>query len=401
MPKTNPKKPYKTDRFIPIRTEGVALDLQHAKLHNLFDKSDTSFYQDSLSYQLWGATYSEISTQPILNFTLPQSTQPINYKPAFTLEVTQILDAPLISSDYYHNPLCWNSTHMYVGLGRSLYSYEIMTKQAVQLEETNSPVIALAANPNLLLKSSDDHTLRYIDTHTLTDVRESKGSLYNKMVSDKERGFYALSRTDFSLDHHDERQPSANTLLDLQQTTLGLDYNSQTHSLALIGETVKLYDTRRLSNPTVEFKEHKSPAKAVAFFEGNNRIATGGGGNDRSLKIWNTSNGDLIAEANTNAQVCNIHWIGKNALFITEGFEGNKVSCWSIYNKKLALTTASEKQHDRVLFSAQNPKKGTEIVTGCAGETLSFWSVKNTKRLPARKKEESKSFLDMDFGKIR
>jgi cell division cycle protein 20 (cofactor of APC complex) len=70
------------------------------------------------------------------------------------------------------------------------------------------------------------------------------------------------------------------------------------------------------SNPSLghtrwlhRFNDHLSAVKALAWcpFQ-SNLLASGGGGNDRCIKFWNTHTGLCLNSVDTEAQVCALIW---------------------------------------------------------------------------------------------
>lgn len=68
-------------------------------------------------------------------------------------------------------------------------------------------------------------------------------------------------------------------------------------------------NNRDAPSPVYTFEEHNATVKAieyVPFLSGLNcnMVATGGGGGDHSVKIWNLSNGTLHTSLDTQNKVC-------------------------------------------------------------------------------------------------
>jgi len=60
-----------------------------------------------------------------------------------------------------------------------------------------------------------------------------------------------------------------------------------------------------------------------------NVLATGGGTNDRSIKIWNVSSGNLLKSTDTESQVSGLIWSeAYREIVSTHGFMKNQLSIW-------------------------------------------------------------------------
>ena len=125
---------------------------------------------------------------------------------------------------------------------------------------------------------------------------------------------------------------------------------------------------------------HPAPTKALLF--PRNRpdvLISGGGTNDKQIRQWNLTDGEVDKQIDAQNQITNLHSISRTRFFATEGFTSHRVSCWREDEFKLERTTVSTPGQFRVLYSAQNPKNVSQIVTVSPREKLCFWSAKNKK----------------------
>ncbi len=177
---------------------------------------------------------------------------------------------------------------------------------------------------------------------------------------------------------------------------MGLTCDIKGNTLAIsTDDSVKLFDIRRLERSRLEFREHGYyNSKAITFSpHEENTIVTGGGGRDRTIKIWSTNTGRVHTQTQASGQITGLHYLGdKNTIFAAEGLTENRVSCWALDHFNLTMVAASKRFETRVLYSAQNPSNPNEIVTACPDSsehgTINFWSVQ-TSKIESRKKKES------------
>lgn len=364
----------KRDRFInPIPQEHR--EVTKAKLLGLFDSTTPSLYEEHLAYALFGVTHSSIRDTSILNYN-PKTSPPKPPTPIYKLTSEATLDAPELVNDYYLNPLCWGYPLVYIGLGTQLYFYDAKLKKSGAIPSNNtSPITSLAANAAYVARADESKVLEIIDTQTMGTVNtHNTDYVFSQIVCDKENKFYLCSNKSDAVMHYDPRSNNYPFIIQIPDQPIGIAFNPVSQTLGVNTlESIQLLDVRQLRQPTLEFKEHKSPSKALCFF-GKNKIASGGGSRDQYIKIWDTQTGKLYSEVNTGAQVCNIHWIDANNIATTSGYSTNNVNIYRQHGKTLYLD-AQTALPERVLYSAQNPADPTKFITGNVSEQLNLWSI--------------------------
>lgn len=368
----------KRDRFVN-RIPEEHHDIIKAKLGGIFDSEEPTDYQEHLAYALFGATYSNIRDASILNYK-PKTTPPKAVIPPYKLTCETVLDCPDLVDNYYFNPLCWGYPLIYIGMDTQLYFYHPALKKNGQiLSDRSSPITSLAAGATYVARADKGKTLQIFDTQTSKEINTKKTRcVFSQMLSDGEQ-FYLSSMGSQIVAHYDPRNNSFPFSLQLPVAPIGIAYNPLSQTLGISSaESIQLFDIRNLGTEArrqsiLEFKEHKSPSKALTFF-GRNKIASGGGKDDNFIKTWNTQTGELYREVDTEGQVCNIHWLDANGIVATSGYNTNNVSIYRQKGNGLSLDAQTDLS-DRVLFSAQNPADATQIVTGSVNEELRLWSI--------------------------
>ncbi|OQU82251.1 hypothetical protein SORBI_3006G202150 [Sorghum bicolor] len=116
---------------------------------------------------------------------------------------------------------------------------------------------------------------------------------------------------------------------------------------------------------------HLSAVKALAWcsFQ-SNLLASGGGGDDRCIKFWNTHTGACLNSVDTGSQNKN-----ERELLSSHGFTQNQLILWK-YPSMVKLAELNG-HTSRVLFMAQSPD-GCNVASGAADETLRIWNVFGT-----------------------
>jgi cell division cycle protein 20 (cofactor of APC complex) len=168
----------------------------------------------------------------------------------------------------------------------------------------------------------------------------------------------------------------------------GLAWNADSTKLASGSkdETVCIWDaamsSRRHRNgqprlrmgPQHVLSGHKSTVKALAWCPLRESVlATGGGVDDKAIKLWNTQNGSILDSVDTGAQVTSLLWSKHYPeLLSSHGYTGNQLILWK-YPKMTKMRTW-HKHEGRILHMAMSPD-GRTVATAGADEMLNFWQM--------------------------
>lgn len=139
--------------------------------------------------------------------------------------------------------------------------------------------------------------------------------------------------------------------------------------------TAKIWDLRgSATEPLTKFTKHEAAIKAMAWSPfTSNIICTGGGTQDKTVKIWNTQTGEVIKSASTGSQVCNLYWNPEyNEIVSTQGYSQNHIIVWK--GSDLTQLTALFTHKDRILYMAPSPDdQSFASVAPC--ESLQIWKM--------------------------
>lgn len=165
------------------------------------------------------------------------------------------------------------------------------------------------------------------------------------------------------------------TLKKHDQEVCGLRWSASDTYLASGGNdnVIYIWDIRK-DKPVLSFNEHRAAVRALAWSPHQYGLLLSGGGNtDKSLKIWNVSQGHLVQSIETESQICNIAFSPHSNEFVTtHGFSGNQIMVWNA--EKFERVSVLEGHVCRVLHLAVSPDQ-ENIATAAADETLKFWKV--------------------------
>ncbi|KAG5518180.1 hypothetical protein PMAC_003366 [Pneumocystis sp. 'macacae'] len=315
----------------------------------------------------------------------------------------KVLDAPELHDDFYLNLVDWGCNNVLgVGLGTCVYLWSAQSGKVTKLCDLgpNDSVtsvcwiqrgshVALGTNKGLVHIWDAEQCKR---TRTMLGHGLRVGSLaWNEHILTSGGRDHQIFHRDVRVPEHHIKQLGAH-----KQEVCGLKWNCEDGLLASGGNDNKLIVWDRLNEtPLYKFSEHTAAVKAIAWNPHQHGIlASGGGTADRTIKFWNTLNGQQISEIDTGSQVCNLAWSkNSNEIVSTHGYSENQVIVWKY--PSMTQVAALTGHTYRVLYLAMSPD-GQTIVTGAGDETLRFWNVfSKSKSDPDRD-----SLLD-PFTKIR
>ncbi|KAF7000709.1 hypothetical protein CFC21_065734 [Triticum aestivum] len=310
------------------------------------------------------------------------------------------LDAPGVVDDYYLNVLDWGSKNLVsVALENTLYLWnasDSSTSELVTVDADYGPItsVSWACEGQHIAVGLNSSDIQLWDTssnrmlRTLRGVHESRvGSLaWNSSI-------LTTGGMDGKIVNNDVRMRShmVQTYRGHEAEVCGLRWSGSLQQLASGGNDnlVHIWDASMASsNPSLghnrwlhRFSDHLSAVKALAWcpFQ-SNLLASGGGGNDRCIKFWNTHTGLCLNSVDTGAQVCALLW-NKNEkeLLSACGFVQKPLTLWK-YPSMVKLAEL-EGHTSRVLCLAQSPD-GPTVASVAADETLRFWNVFGTSEAP-------------------
>ncbi|KQJ84383.1 cell division cycle 20.2, cofactor of APC complex [Brachypodium distachyon] len=330
------------------------------------------------------------------------------------------LDAPDLVDDYYLNLLDWGSSNVLsIALGNTVYLWDGSngsTSELVTVDEDNGPVtsvswapdgrhIAVGLNSSIvqLWDPSSNRLLR-----TLRGVHESRvGSLaWNNNILTTGGMDGKIVNNDVRIRNH-----AVQTYHGHEQEVCGLKWSGSGQHLASGGNDnlLHIWDVSMASSVQSagrtqwlhRLDDHLAAVKALAWcpFQ-SNLLASGGGGSDRCIKLWNTHTGACLNSVDTGSQVCALLW-NKNEreLLSSHGFTQNQLTLWKYPSMvKMAELTGHS---SRVLFMTQSPD-GCTVASAAADETLRFWNVFGTPDTPkATKVKASHTGMFNSYNHIR
>lgn len=413
--KTGSEPPLVLDRFIHSRRDhhlrSLAVSFARAAPHARAGHSDPPDYDD---YD-FAFERSLLSLRPVQN-DLPQialepldeeaksskaSAYPKSTSSVYSLQSSnstvqrlhrlpkkpfRILDIPGLEDDFYTNVLDWSAhDQIAICLENKVYTHDYVSGATTELFEAFEceAITSLAFSPsgaNLAIGNVLGQVLIF-------DVQKQVQIASHESHSDrigcmdwKEPGILTGSK-DRTVAFTDTRQKvkRPNVVCTHTQEVCGVRLNNQLNLVATGGNDNRVGvwafgDTKRVMSG-----RHSSGVKALAWSQRQyGLLVTGGGTNDRTIKVWNTSSGTLEHERNVEAQVCSLLFSKlTNDIISAQGSELNNVRLWRSNGLKPVGVLAGHEL--RPLHLALSPD-GSVLATASPDEKLCFWKVFDEKK---------------------
>lgn len=355
--------PKKCDRFIQKRQsiEELRTKINFKKVEDISDTIAKRNYHQVVSNCLGLSSLSTNNTK----------------RTHYTLHTSEdILDAPGLVDNYYHNVLDWSSNN-YIGvaLGNKVYIYNVQKQETEYFCSHSYNYTSLSWSPdgsNMAVGTDDGKIHIYdISTKVRTNVFEHDRCIpalsWNRDVLSSGCSGGIIKNWDKSIS-----RPCIATMHSHEEEICGLKWNPSGTQLASGGDDNVLCIWDASYKQLHRIDAHKAAVKAIAWCPWKrNLIATGGGTEDKCIKLWDTVQGKMNESIDTKSQVCALLWNPRQReILSSHGFTQNQLCLWEYPT----MTKMKEffGHSSRVLHMACSPD-GSTVVSASSDETLRFW----------------------------
>ncbi|XP_073016792.1 cell division cycle 20.2, cofactor of APC complex-like isoform X1 [Primulina eburnea] len=413
------------DRFIPNRSL-MDLDQAHGALttRNNAGPKETNFriaYQkklENLTLDVEGRPFqmlvfrgspvaSRKSQSPHMINEMRRSGEDISdHKPLrqFPKQESRILDAPNIRNDYYLSVMDWGRTNILaVALDKKLYLWNADSSKISLVSEANSDddylaSVAWSEDAKTIAAGYRSSVIELYDAETFKRVRCLKGHKRRIGCIAWNSHMLTSGSCDRSIINHDVRAKNSlicNVKVHTHEVC-GLKWSSTGNILASGGNDnlVYIWNACKMSSMHYihRFNSHCAAVKALAWCPYNDDIlASGGGTDDGTLKLWNVQKGACVRSIDTKAQICELIWNSHHKEILSGHGYGtacqNRLCLWKY--PSMSKIGQSLSHASRVLHLSQSPD-GLTVVSAGADETLRFWEVFG----PAQDTSSNVSYLE-------
>ncbi|KAL2541875.1 Cell division cycle 20.1 [Abeliophyllum distichum] len=394
------------DRFIPNRSL-MDLDQAHSLLTTTSQKPGKLKFKVEYRRKLENNLKLDVEGRPFQMLVFrgsPKSTRKSNrlidemrrsdeeiltHKPNrhFPKRESCILDAPNIKNDFYLNIMDWGKTNfLAIALGSKLYLWNADNREVELLSDVGSDYptsVAWSEDAKTVAAGYRCSRIHLWDAETLKLVRRLTG--HQKRVGSVAWNGQILTSgsSDKAIINHDVR--TGNSLACCMKVhteeVCGLKWSNTGNRLASGGNDnlIYIWDARKMiaTQYVYRLSDHRAAVKALAWCPYNcDVLASGGGTNDGTLKIWNIQKGACINSIDTKAQICGLQWNKHHKELLSgHGFGSecqNQLCLWRY--PSMCKIGESMNHTSRVLHLSQSPD-GLTVVSAGADETLRFWDV--------------------------
>ncbi|CAD5209046.1 unnamed protein product [Bursaphelenchus okinawaensis] len=302
----------------------------------------------------------------------------------------RILDAPTISDDFYLNIMDWGHSNVVaVALDNVVYLWHAESGDVDTLDEfedTTVSSIKWSDEGKYLSVGLSNGKLKLYDVSTKRNLRTITAQLQRIGCVSWRKSVVTYGCRSGRIYHHDTRK--AQSLIgDFDTHTgevCGVKWSPDEKYLVSGGadHCVNVWDERQISaeepNVTYQFVEHTATVKAIEFvpFLGmnNNMVATGGGLNDGTVKLWNLTSGQLHTSIQTDNQVSGILF-NKNykEMCTSHGNPRSFLRFHNYKNQKFETIGDIDSHTGRILTITQSPC-GQFVLSAASDEALRLWN---------------------------
>ncbi|KAJ3796575.1 WD40-repeat-containing domain protein [Lentinula aff. detonsa] len=324
--------------------------------------------------------------------TLPTSTgASTNKSRKIPTQPERVLDAPGMVDDFYLNLISWSSQNtVAVALEASTYIWHADTGFVTPIGEapegTYVSSVDFSKDGTFLGIGLGQGDVELWDVETGQKLRTMSGHQAQVATLSWNQHILTSGCGDGSIWHHDVRvqRHKVMELLGHNGEVCGLKWRSDGELLASGGNdnVVNIWDGRlgdvgegARGSAKWTKRNHTAAVKGLAWCPWQlNLLASGGGTNDATINVWNSTTGARLHTQKTPSQITSILWaLHKKEILTTHGYPTNSIMLHA-YPSMDRVAEIRDAHDSRILFSCIGPA-GDLICTAASDENLKFWRI--------------------------
>jgi len=397
-------------------------------IDSLTDTHKIDTYEDTLTSIFYGTTLDELLNRSVFSQPLcTRKIQPMHYReplPSYKslvqskklFETARVLDTPGLVSDFYSSPLSCHPKKpqtLAIALGPSVYIHNLANTTPREIcDFENVPrmlpkTLKWISHDTLALGAYDgsfqcydvaqERLFRKFYTHPLPHV-----DCHISSIAVREAGDLFVGNNSSDLVNIDLRASHPNRMLLNIGPICSLAYRNEILLAGGGDNVVHVYDTRHMEAAVPLFSlAHLAGVRALCFLPDHNDLfLTGGGLNDKNIRLFDIKKDKPLFQVNVHAQVSNILALGDDTFISTHGNgaepQMNSVIQWQYKAGRLGQQRLSSPQilgtcTQRIIYAdrcAQGNEKQS-FLTVSANNTLQVW-----KRKTEHNENDDKSWLN-------
>lgn len=328
----------------------------------------------------------------------------------------RVLDAPGMVDDFYLNLISWSCQNtLAVALEASTYIWNADTGNVVQVGEAPEGTYVSSvdfSNDGMFLGVGiGTGEVELWDVESGQKLRSMSGHQGQVATLSWNQHILSSGCGDGSIWHHDVRVPRHKVMELLGHTgeVCGLKWRSDGELLASGGNdnVVNIWDGRvgdvvegARGSAKWTKRNHTAAVKAIAWCPWQpSLLASGGGTNDATINVWNSTTGARLHSLKTPSQITSILFApSKKELLSTHGYPTNSIMVHA-YPSMERVAEIRDAHDSRVLFSCVSPA-GDVVCTGAGDENLKFWRIWELASEEKTKKRKGVGVGDVGGGRI-
>ncbi|KIM77616.1 hypothetical protein PILCRDRAFT_615185 [Piloderma croceum F 1598] len=336
---------------------------------------------------------------------LPSSTGAVTNKSRkIPTQPERVLDAPGMVDDFYLNLITWSCQNVLaVALAESTYIWRAETGTVSRVGEAPEgsyvSSVDFSNDGAYLGIGIGTGEVELWDVEAAQKLRTMSGHQGQIAALSWHQHILSSACGDGSIWHHDVRMPRHKVMELLGHTgeVCGLKWREDGELLASGGNdnVVNVWDGRvgdvgtEGARGTAKWtkRNHTAAVKAIAWCPWQpSLLASGGGSNDATMHIWNTTTGARLHSLRTPSQITSLLFSPhRKEILSTHGYPTNSLMLHA-YPSMERIAEIRDAHDSRVLFSALAPA-GDVVVTGAGDENLKFWRVWEVEKSKVGKKK--------------